>query len=273
MEWILLVLLGFVAAIIGSLMGLGGGIIVVPALLFLGGMTEILEGITPQTAVGTSLLVMIFTGLSSTLAYTKQKVVDLQSGWIFFAGSGPGALFGVWLNNGINVNEFLIAFGVFIILVSFILLIRSKIKPLPLRARGIRRTFTEPDGEIRVYGYEPYIAVSIAFFVGMFSGLFGIGGGSLMVPAMIILFAFPPHTAVATSMFLVFLSALVSSASHIALGNVDWLYAAALIPGAWFGGKTGAWINQKLKSDTLVFVLRIVLLFIGLRLIFEGVTG
>ncbi|NJP38288.1 sulfite exporter TauE/SafE family protein [Alkalicoccus luteus] len=273
MEWIALAVLGLAAAIIGSVMGLGGGIIIVPALMVLGGYTELLSGITPQTAVGTSLLVMIFTGLSSTLAYMKQKVVDLKSGLLFFAGSGPGALFGVWLNSGIDVASFLIAFGVFIIIVSFILLIRHRIKPIPLRPGGIKRTFREPDGTIREYGYEAWLGISIAFFVGMFSGLFGIGGGSLMVPAMIILFAFPPHFAVATSMFLVFLSALVSSASHVALGNVDWVYAAALIPGAWFGGKIGAWINRRLKSDTLVLALRVVLLLIGIRLIYEGITG
>ncbi|CAM3938140.1 sulfite exporter TauE/SafE family protein [Alkalicoccus chagannorensis] len=270
MEWLLLVILGFVAAVIGSVMGLGGGIIIVPALLVLGSWTAILEGVTPQTAVGTSLLVMIFTGLSSTLAYMKQKVVDLQSGLIFFIGSGPGALFGVWLNNRIDVDAFMIAFGCFIVLVSFILMIRKYIKPIPLRPRGIRRTALELDGTTREYGYEPAVAVPIAFLVGMFSGLFGIGGGSLMVPAMIILFAFPPHMAVATSMFLVFLSALVSSVSHMALGNVDWLYALALIPGAWFGGQAGAWIGKKLKSDTLVLALRIVLIVIGLRLIYEG---
>jgi uncharacterized protein len=273
MEWILLVFLGLAAAIVGSIMGLGGGIIIVPALMVLGGFTGIFEGITPQVAVGTSLLVMIFTGLSSTLAYMKQKTVDFQSGLIFFIGSGPGALFGVWLNNGINVDGFLIAFGFFIILVSFILLIRNKIKPVPLRRRGIKRTFQESDGSQREYGYEPSLAIGIAFFVGMFSGLFGIGGGSLIVPAMIILFAFPAHIAVATSMFLVFLSAAVSSVSHIALGNVDWLYAMALIPGAWFGGKIGAWINSRMKNETIVLALRIVLVIIGFRLIFDGFNG
>lgn len=273
MEWIALGLLGFIAAVIGSVMGLGGGIIIVPALMVLGDFTGILEGITPQTAVGTSLLVMIFTGLSSTLAYTKKKLVDVQSALIFFAGSAPGALIGVWLNNRVEVDMFFILFGCFIILVSFILLIRKRIKPLPRRPRGIQRSFTEANGEVRFYGFEPSIAISISFVVGMCSGLFGIGGGSLMVPAMIILFAFPPHIAVATSMLLVFLSALVSSVTHIGLGNVNWLYAAVLIPGAWFGGTVGAWVNQQLKSDTLVFVLRIVLLIIGMRLIFEGVTG
>jgi len=129
MEWIVLAILGLIAAILGSIMGLGGGIIIVPSLMILSEHSSILNGITPQIAVGTSLLVMIFTGLSSTIAYFKQKKVDVQSGLIFFIGSGPGALFGVWLNKDINVDVFLIAFGAFIVFVSFILMIRNRIPP------------------------------------------------------------------------------------------------------------------------------------------------
>lgn len=273
MEWILLVFLGLVAAVLGSIMGLGGGIIIVPALMILGQYSPLIDGISPQVAVGTSLLVMIFTGLSSTLAYLKQKAVDVQSGFIFFAGSGPGALFGVWLNKDMNVEVFLIAFGGFIIVISFILMIRNKIKPLKRSPNGLKRSYTNEYGKTVHYGYSPSIGIFIAFFVGMFSGLFGIGGGSLMVPAMILLFAFPPHLAVATSMFLVFLSAVVSSATHISLGNVDWLYALALIPGAWAGGSIGAAINRRMSSNALVLMLRIFLVIIGIRLIYQGITG
>ncbi len=94
-----------------------------------------------------------------------------------------------------------------------------------------------------------------------------------MVPAMILIFLFPPHVAVATSMFMVFLSALVSSGTHVALGNVKWLYALALIPGAWFGAKIGSFVNTKLESKVLVRVLRIILILIGLRLIYQSITG
>lgn len=270
MEWFLLSMIGLLAGALGSLMGLGGGIIIVPALMVLSGYLGILAGITPQIAVGTSLLIMIFTGLSSTLAYLKQKTVDLKSGLLFFAGSGPGALVGVYFNNGIDTKNFLIFFGIFIIIVSFILMIRKHLKPLKLTKRGIRREFINESGETIEYGYHPAVALSIAFVVGMLSGLFGIGGGSLMVPAMILMFGFPPHRAVATSMFMIFLSAILSSISHISLGNVNWLYAIALIPGAWFGGKIGATINKRLKSDTVVNILRIFLIIIGIRLIYEG---
>ena len=80
-------------------------------------------------------------------------------------------------------------------------------------------------------------------------------------------FAFPAHIAVATSMFIVFLSAIVSSATHISLGNVSWIYALILIPGAWIGGKIGAYINTKLSGNAVINLLRITLIILGTRLI------
>ncbi|MDQ0257621.1 putative membrane protein YfcA [Evansella vedderi] len=273
MEWFILGILGLIAAIFGSILGLGGGIIIVPTLMILSNYSAILNGITPQIAVGTSLMVMIFTALSSTLAYLKQKTVDYKSAFIFFIGSGPGALFGVWMNKGIQVDAFLILFGLFIILVSFILMVRKHIKPLSRHPSGIKREYINPSGKSIHYGYEPIIAIPIAFIVGICSGLFGIGGGSLMVPAMIILFGFPAHIAVATSMLMIFLSSIVSSISHISLGNVDWLYALALLPGAWVGGQMGAAINRRMTSDSIVNLLRFFLIIIGIRLIYQGYTG
>ncbi|MFZ4450842.1 sulfite exporter TauE/SafE family protein [Salibacterium aidingense] len=273
MVWVLLILTGLLAGMLGSLMGLGGGIIVVPALMVFSGFHDFFSHITPQTAVGTSLLIMIFTGLSSTLAYMKKKTVDYVAGGIFIMGSGPGALFGVWLNKDMETAPFLILFGIFMIIISFILLIRNKLKPLKIKGKGIRRTYINAAGQEVEYGFQPVIGIAIAFVVGMCSGLFGIGGGSLMVPAMILLFGFPPHMAVATSMFLVLLSALISSVSHIVLGNVEWLFALALIPGAWIGAQIGANINQRLKSDTLVTILRVFLIIIGIRLMWQGITG
>ncbi|RKD68846.1 hypothetical protein ATL39_3309 [Sinobaca qinghaiensis] len=273
MDWLLLVLLGLAAGTFGSLLGLGGGIIVVPALLVMSDVVPSFAGITPQTAVGTSLLIMIFTGMSSTISYTKQKVVDMKSGFIFLAGSGPGALFGVWLNKGMETNVFLIIFGLFMLFVAFVLFIRNRLKPLPVKRTSIKREYITELGEKQEYGFSLALGLSIAFAVGTLSGLFGIGGGSLMVPAMILLFGFPPHVAVATSMFMILFSSIISSISHISLGNVEWLYALALIPGAWFGASIGAAINKRLKSNTLIILLRFFLIIIAFRLIWQGIQG
>ncbi|MFE8702327.1 sulfite exporter TauE/SafE family protein [Cytobacillus sp. FJAT-54145] len=274
MEWLVLILIGLSAGFLGALIGLGGGIIVVPALLFFGTYTSLLKGISPQVAVGTSLLIMIFTGLSSTLTYLKHKTVDYKSGLIFFIGSGPGGIVGAWVNQALNMKTFNIYFGIFMIVVSIILMIRNKLKPMPiLKGKNIQRTFTDQSGKTYEYGYSLLLGLCIAFFVGFLSGIFGIGGGSLLVPAMILLFLFPPHVAVATSMFMIFLSAILSSVTHISFGNVDWAYAAALIPGAWIGARLGAVVNTKIKSDTVVQILRLILIFVGLRLIYQGIMG
>lgn len=94
-----------------------------------------------------------------------------------------------------------------------------------------------------------------------------------MVPTMILIFFFPPHVATATSMFMILPTSVLSSITHIALGNVNWLYALALIPGAWIGAKVGVWLNTKLKSKTIVLIIRIILVIVGIRLIYEGIAG
>lgn len=271
MEIIILLILGLLAGTIGSLVGLGGGIIIVPALLFLGGSTSLISEVTPQVAAGTSLLVIIFTGLSSTIAYYKQKAVDYKSGLIFFIGGGPAGILGAWVNKQLNVDAFSLWFGFFMIFISFILMLKDKFKPLKRNSnKGIWHTYTDSFGKEQTYGFHPVIGILIAFIVGFLGGLLGIGGGSLMVPAMILLFHFPPHIAVATSMLLLFLTSTTSSIAHIYMDHINWLYALGLIPGAWFGGKIGSAINQRLSGKTVVILLRIVLILVGIRLIYGG---
>lgn len=94
-----------------------------------------------------------------------------------------------------------------------------------------------------------------------------------MVPTMILIFFFPPHVAVATSMFMILPTSILSSITHIALGNVNWLYAIALVPGAWIGAKVGVYLNTKLKSKTIVLLLRAILVIVGIQLIYEGIMG
>lgn len=274
MEWIILIVIGLVAGTIGALAGLGGGIIIVPSLLFFSTSTGILGEMSPQVAVGTSSLIMIFTGLSSTLFYLKHKTVDYKSAFIFFIGSGPGAIVGAWVNKALDMQTFNLYFGMFMILISIVLMVKDKLKPISLSSKsGIRRTFTDPKGKTYEYGYHPLAGVGISFIVGFCSGVFGIGGGSLMVPAMMLIFLFPPHVAVATSMLMIFLSSITSSTTHIGLGNVNWLYASALVPGAWIGAKIGAFINTRIASNTVVVVLRFILIIVGIRLMYQGIFG
>lgn len=96
--YFILFTLGLIAAIIGSLIGLGGGVIIVPALLLFQEHFGALSHITPQIAVGTSIVIIIFTATSSTLTYAKKRKVDVGSGLFFFLASGPGAMLGAYIN-------------------------------------------------------------------------------------------------------------------------------------------------------------------------------
>jgi hypothetical protein len=268
--YLLLLLIGLVSAAFGSLVGLGGGIIIVPALIFLDPVWLHL-GITTPVAVGTSLLVLIITALSSTLAFIKQKRVDFRSGWLFFTTSGPASMLGAYLTSVFHPKQFQLWFGCFMLLMAILMIARQYMKPLEIRWK-IRKTFTDAAGAVFEYGYSLIAALAIGFCVGFVSGLFGIGGGSLFVPMMVLLFAFPPHVATATSMFVIFLSSITGSAAHVLEGEISWLSALFLAPGAWIGGKIGARIASRMSGSRLLWLLRLTLFVLALRLIWEGLA-
>jgi hypothetical protein len=261
-------LVGLVAGAIGSLVGIGGGMFFVPALLYFVNWYEP-GSMTAQIAAGTSLMVIAITALSSTLAYVQQKKVDTQTAWLFFIGSAPGAIAGVYINKLLQLQSFYLLFGLFQIAMFVLIMVKDKIKPLTLQL-DVVRTYTDDQGNEHEYGYKRWMAVLIAFFVGMISSLFGVGGGILMVPVMLVLFRFPPHVASATSMFVIFLSANVGSVTNVLHDHIDWLYVLTLAPGAWIGGKAGAVLAKRIKGQTLIAILRVLILAIAVQMIVKA---
>lgn len=270
----ILAIIAICAGFLGALLGLGGGVILVPGALFISSATDWISPLTPQSAVGLSVMMMIFTGLASTISYMKSGFVDYKAGLLFFAGAAPGAIVGAMLNGRFDVDSFNLFFGVLLIVLATIMLIRDYMKPIDFFVKRAKtRTFTDKQGATYTYGYPVSIALVLSFVVGTLSGMFGIGGGALLVPAMLVLFHFPPHIAVATSMLLVFLSSLVNASSHMALGNIPWAVVLPVVIGGYIGGKLGAATSKKLQSKTLVVILRIVLLIMGIRSVMIGLIG
>ncbi len=270
MEWILLIVLGIAAATFGSIVGLGGGIIIVPMLMILGGA---LTGapIEHPTAVGVSLCVLVFTALASTMTYMRRKIIDFKSAVVLFITSGPAAALGSVLTGELKSDYFQLSFGFFMLGMAVLLIARDFMKPTE-RQWALTRTITDASGQIHTYGYSIPVLLAIGLAVGIISGLFGIGGGSLFVPVMVLLFRFPPHVATATSMSVIFLSALLGSGTHALLGEVDWLLVLVLAPGAWIGGKIGAAIAYRMSGKGLMWLLRVTLLLLALEMIAEGLN-
>lgn len=271
LEWVILILIGLLGGTIGSLVGLGGGIIIVPALLFMATAFPEYSHITPQVAVGTSLILVIITALSSTISYTRQKRIDYASAWPFFMASGPGAIVGAYLTNFLSPRPFFVAFGVIMILNALITQFRDRFKSNPVKW-DVKREFTDRNGNIYRYGYHRPTLWIGGFLIGILSSLFGIGGGSFLVPMMVVLFQFPPHVAVATSMFIIFLSSIVGSITHFIHDNIDWMAVLLIAPGAWFGGQLGAWISARISGKWLMIGFRIVILMVAVRMIMQGLA-
>ncbi|WP_080832899.1 sulfite exporter TauE/SafE family protein [Cohnella massiliensis] len=266
--WTLFALIGVVSAIFGSIVGLGGGIVIVPSLVLIA-PAMLGEAVSTQTAVGTSLAVLILTAFTATWTYKKQGKVDFKTGWLLFATSGPAAMAGAAATNDVPKGPFQLSFGLFMFVMFVLMIARERMKPLS-RDWPVRRTFADADGNVYEYGYSIGLALAIGAGVGVSSGLFGIGGGSLFVPLMVLLFGFPPHVATATSMFVILLSSVTGSAVHAANGNIDWLLFAALAPGAIVGGKLGAAIAARMTGKQLMWLLRATLLAVAVYLIIKG---
>lgn len=248
------------------------GIILIPTLLLVSSFLDSFSWVTPQSIVGISLIAMIVTALSSTLSYAKVKRVDYKTGLLFLTGCIPGGAIGSWLNQFVDSKSFLLYFGVLMIVISLLFFIKGIgiLKEFTGDEKGVR-TF-ELFGETYRYRVPILGAFVLSLIVGTLSGLFGIGGGSIMVPAMILLFGFPAHIATATSMFMIFFVSIVGASTHIVLGHIAWEYVLFFIPGAWIGGKLGAKVNQLLPGKVLEWGLRIILIFIGLRMIYQGLS-
>ncbi|WP_240416112.1 sulfite exporter TauE/SafE family protein [Paenibacillus periandrae] len=268
MSFLFYTVVGLLAATLGSLVGLGGGIVIVPALIYLGPYF-VGQEISVSTAVGTSLAVLIFTAFSSTWAFHKQRKVDFRSGWLYFLTCGPGAMLGSYMTQFVDAKSFQLAFGIFMLVMAILLIIKDRLKPLSLKW-PIQRTYTDVEGLVHTYGYGVLPALTIGLLVGIISGLFGIGGGSLFVPAMMILFRYPPHVATATSMFVIFLSSIMGTVTHLSLGEVDGWMVLGLAPSALVGGWLGAKIANALSSKKLMWVLRITFFVVAVRMISEA---
>lgn len=264
-------LIGFLSAFVGSLVGLGGGIVFVPAMLFLFGYSDAFSWANPQAIVGISLITMVFTGLSSTLAYLKLKRVDLKTGTIFLIGSLPGSVVGSWINTRLETDGFSLYFGILMIIVFLMLLIdRDKLKKdKKLEISNRTHTF-EIDGETYQYNINYVPAFILSFVVGALSGLFGIGGGTISVPAMILFFGMPVQIAIGTSMYMIFFISLISSSTHIFLGHIVWKYVIFFVIGSYIGGTVGARTSKLFKGNTLEWILKAVILIAAVRLVIEG---
>ncbi len=270
----LLIFIGFCIGTIGTLIGAGGGFILVPLLILSA------PNLSPDSITAISMGVVACNAISGSIAYMKSKRVDFKAGIIFAICTIPGSILGVLTTKVIPRDIFNIIFGFVLVGLAIFLFSKggkksSNHQNLIVRKNWVVRHLTDKWGVNYDYSYNLQLGMLISLFVGYFSPLLGIGGGIIHVPAMSEWLLFPVHIATATSHFILAVMASVSVVTHIFQGSYDdpmvrkmvIFLAIGVIPGA----QLGAFLSRRIKGKIIIKSLAVCLGIVGIRILLSAV--
>jgi len=242
-----LILLGFVAGVLGSMIGLGGGIIVVPVLTFL--------GFSPTAAASNSLFAALSNATASTISYSRQKRIEYSLGLKLGLLTIPGTVLGALISTDVAPDVFKILFGFVLIASAAYIFLRRKIET-----------------KEKILSKQMMIfAVGASFFAGTISAFFGIGGGIIFVPLMVVGMGMAMKKAAPTSQLILLFSSLSGVVAHSILGHPDFLQAGFLAVGSFIGGLVGARLSLDVKERYLQITVSVVILVAAGKLFFDSV--
>jgi uncharacterized membrane protein YfcA len=265
----LLLGLGGAVGFLAGVFGVGGGFLMTPLLIFI--------GIPPAVAVGSEASQILASSFSGMIAHARRGNVDVRMGTVLVAGGLAGAAFGVWLfallrQMGQIDVVISLAYVVFLGTVGVLMLVESA--RAWFRVRGRRDTFTRRHRHLWLHGLplkirfhrsRLYISalmpLGLGFFVGILAAIMGVGGGFLMVPAMIYLIGMPTAMVVGTSLFQISFVTAVTTYLH-AVNNytVDVVLALSLIVGGVIGAQFGSSAGARLRGEQLRILLALIVL-------------
>ncbi|MCX9013270.1 MAG: sulfite exporter TauE/SafE family protein [Candidatus Methanoperedens sp.] len=244
MELFLIILIAFTVAVLFSMLGLGGAIIYTPLFILL--------GLHPLTAIPMALLLNTITTASASITYLRHKMVDMKIAYPIISTSIPGAYLGSYLSGKVDTH-------ILILLLSVILFLTC-----------MRLLFFSNAGFPAISGKKKLLTgAGAGFIIGAVSALVGIGGGSFIVPLLLVL-GLETKNATATSAFIITFMALAGFIGHIGFRyeQLDMellLYAGAA---AFIGAQTGSRVMfRRVSSETINRIFAIVLLLVAVKLI------
>ena len=278
---ILVLGLGGAVGFLSGLFGVGGGFLMTPLLIFI--------GIPPPVAVGTEANQVVAASVSGALAHWRRRNVDFKMGLMLLLGGVLGSTFGVWLFallRDLGQIELVISlcFVVFLAVIGGLMLTESVRAILRRRGRAApRRRFRQPNWvralplKMRFHKSRLYISallpLAVGFLVGILAAIMGVGGGFIMVPAMIYLLGMPTAMVAGTSLFqIIFVTANVTFLQAVNNQTVDVLLALLLLTGGVIGAQFGARTGVRLPGEHLRGLLALLVLAVCGKLLFDLVV-
>jgi len=264
MQYLWLIPLGVLIGACGTLIGAGGGFVLMPILLL------VYPADSPALLTSISLAVVFFNAASGSWAYHRMRRIHYKSGWLFSAGTVPGAILGALTANYIPRRLFNAVFGFLMLGASAYLFLYPDKKRARKNAECDSSSGRgESYGGNEQFSYNRALGVVLSLGVGYVSSLLGVGGGIIHVPTLVNLFNFPVHIATATSHFILAITAFTGSIVHVASGTFTgglWrtvLLAIGVLPGAQLGAK----LSSRVPGNWIIRGLALALALVGLRIL------
>lgn len=263
---IALLVIGCGVGAFGTLVGAGGGFLLVPLLALLE------PSLRPEAITAISLAVVAFNASSGAFAYARQRRVDFHSGIPFAIATLPGSIAGALVIRYVARDLFDIVFAVLLVALAVFVVVAHEDEPQPAPEGGgwghVLRMLTDASGTDYRYRVNMPLGAALSALVGLLSSFLGIGGGVIHVPALVGLLRFPTHIATATSHFVLAVMATVGTLTHILSGDLDGLVLQTVLlgAGAVAGAQVGARVSTHVQGVFIVRALALSLAFVGLRL-------
>ncbi len=235
----------------GSMVGIGGGLVIVPLL-------SVLLGYDVKVAIAASLIGVIATSLSASPRYIRTGVADRRLGMLLLVAAALGGLAGGVTAGYLDGRTLSLLFALLLTLVALRMLwqIRHPVIPPPVDdddGTGFVSTYVEPTtGEEVMYQARRVLpGAAVSFVAGNVSGLLGVGGGVINVPTMSVLMHVPIRVATTTSTYMLAATATASAVVYLASGKIEPLLAAPVALGVIIGARLGARLSMRLSQDVL----------------------
>jgi uncharacterized protein len=253
-----LILVGAAAGVFAGLFGIGGGIIIVPSLILLAGFPLV-------KATGTSLAAILLpVGILGVVAYYRAKIIDLRASAYLAAGLLTSVVVGAWLANTLPVDLMRKFFALFCLYVGWNFIDPvgryRKWRGLPVKTKSELEALPRP---------APWPLLGIGLLAGVMAGMFGIGGGNIIVPLLTLALHYPPKRAIATSLgAILFPFGIPGVLYYHRAGNLDLAAAAWIAGGLFIGTVFGALITISLPGRTVKLLYGIFLVIVAARFFF-----
>jgi uncharacterized membrane protein YfcA len=258
---------------LGSLLGLGGGIVVIPALTL--GL-----GVDIRLAIGASIVSVIATSSGAAAAYVRERMTNLRVAMFLEIGTATGAITGAFLAGVVATRWLYIVFGSLMAYSALAMLVKRSHahatvpdSPLADRLRLHSQYYDEALGQevpYRVTGAAR--GLGLMYAAGTVSGLLGIGSGALKVPAMDLAMRLPIKVSTATSNFMIGVTAAASAGIYFARGDIDPFIAGPVAVGVVAGATVGSRLLGRLHSTTIRTVFVVVLVWVSGQMLWKGIT-